>query len=1404
MQQLLELYRDRLTDLTKKNPSLRLLRLANKNHCDICSFEAGQTGSALRIAGDIFSLKAQIPLLPVTSFDEESILINRRLTYLKREIDLIEQETGTNPFYVAYGFLEGSLLEDFYLRSPVLLFPARLTRKMVQKVIHWVIEMDEENLPFFNPTLLLAFRKYLGIDMIEELKRDDMQIPNENVLEFIATRLKQYRVKVDYEAEDLIQTFKFFKSDEIPKDQKGFVLKPNMVMGKFRQSASTLLHDYEHLLEYLPTEGLLYRLLNETPSEEQLEEVKPEILNTVQEEDTFFVLDTDASQEAAVVASRNRDGLIVHGPPGTGKSQVIVNLIADRLARGQRVLLVCQKPVALDVVYNRLSSISLQHHVALVHDFNASKRTVYAKVGNVLQREVFPAVTEFERISHDIQTLSGNLNAVASTLHQERTVGRTLYWLYTHGIWDQNFIFNVTDILEGVTYGQLQDKLTELKSFFLLMQKYDHPQYPWSKRKSFASFTNHTHLTLRDLLSQFFKDVEQAQSMVTTEFAYTPDYYCKNRDAVESLAKATSIVQDRNIYKHVHMFYADEEREFEHDDQIHKVKQGYQHIFKQLERLRDLPEPISHMTEALAKEWGHKFDQFVNLEKKVTRFVTGSWYSLKKELRDHCQSQQILFDGSSVRRYKAGIDAYLQYETMRNEAKKLHIFSDLPLSNDFDEWDKWLRLKKYAIEFLELYVEAQTAFPNWLNDLKSKDDIDGLVTDSFAHHLKSVLTLIQLTQRMNETMVKVRSFIDDEQVDDFVKQLNGGIYDLAKYRELLDAVNDFDSLIRLDKLKGSLEPVSKVLIERCAAKAPIEQTLNIVEHWSKIIENSFIYAWIEAIEQGEPHIADVSTEMYETYRDTYRSLLKKKRGLIPQFVDNRVATTATQIERTTRTKLKHESGKKRSQAPLRQVIGAFTEDVLKLIPCWLCTPEVVSALFPSVEGMFDLVIFDEASQCPVENAIPAIFRAKQVVIAGDEKQLPPTNMFALADDEDEEDEGTEYKDNTDRQANQLLEWGKPRFADQWLTWHYRSKHDALINFSNYAFYGQRMQTAPIAKVHDQKPIEFVRVDGKWIGNQNRVEAEKLVDILIDTLEHDDSRPTLGVITFNAKQAELINDVLDERSAADPHVQALIDQAKQRKDGDEFVGLFVKNIENVQGDERDIILFSVAYAKDEQGKMVSQFGSLSKDLGENRLNVAITRARSKVYLVCSFEPSEWTRVDTYTNRGPRLLKKYLEYGKAISDADMERVQLVLDSILDATAVQDIGNQAIHDSPFEEQVCTELKKLGYTVHTQVGFSGYKIDLAVVHPNSHETYTLGIECDGAMFHSSKVARERDLYRQRFLEQHGWTIHRIWSRNWWKAKDKEIAKVQSVIQRLLVQTPESHKVLNIEQVMQQRAAIT
>jgi superfamily I DNA and/or RNA helicase len=414
--------------------------------------------------------------------------------------------------------------------------------------------------------------------------------------------------------------------------------------------------------------------------------------------------------------------------------------------------------------------------------------------------------------------------------------------------------------------------------------------------------------------------------------------------------------------------------------------------------------------------------------------------------------------------------------------------------------------------------------------------------------------------------------------------------------------------------------------------------------------------------------------------------------------------------------------------------------------------------------LFDIVIYDEASQIPIEYTLPSLYRAKRFVVAGDEKQLPPTDFFKASFDEDEEIDDINVKS--------LLELCKGKCPAVLLSFHYRSKYEELIEFSNYAFYNGKIAVSPNKETGC--PFEFIRVNGIWENRKNYKESETVVEKVYELLK-EDHKKSIGIITFNAEQRDLIYEMLDKKSLEDEEFRKLYEKSLNLKKDGEDLGLFVRNIENVQGDERDIIIFSIGYARDKDGKLRYNFGPLNKAGGENRLNVAITRAKEKIIIVSSIDPEE-LNVENTQNEGPKLFKRYLQYAKAIANNDKVNAEIILDTLCKINEVK----RLYFDSPFEEEVYNELIKRGYIVDTQVGCSRYRIDLAIKHPKE-DKYILGIECDGATYHSSRSAKERDLYRQKFLEMKGWKIIRIWSRNWWKNKEKEIERIEKEVKRIL-----------------------
>ena len=423
-------------------------------------------------------------------------------------------------------------------------------------------------------------------------------------------------------------------------------------------------------------------------------------------------------------------------------------------------------------------------------------------------------------------------------------------------------------------------------------------------------------------------------------------------------------------------------------------------------------------------------------------------------------------------------------------------------------------------------------------------------------------------------------------------------------------------------------------------------------------------------------------------------------------------------------------------------------------------------------GIFDMLIFDEASQMYVEKGIPSIYRAKKVVVAGDHKQLRPSSLGTGRIEYDSDDEDLEDTVTAALEEESLLDLARARYDSILLNFHYRSRYEELIAFSNYAFYGGRLYVSPNVKEPPSPPIEVLKVNGSWIDKSNVVEARKIVEMLRKFFATRKNNETVGIITFNSSQRDLINDVLDEECAKDPVFGKAVADEMKRFDNGEDVGLFIKNIESVQGDERDVIMFSVGYAKNEDGKLMQRFGWLNNRGGENRLNVAISRAKVKIVIVTSIEPEDLQVSDT-KNDGPRFLKKYLQYAKAISSGDKGMADTILHSFGE-DRWKDKENGC--GGKIADRVYNTLVRKGYSVERNVGIGGYSIDLAV---KQNGRYILGIECDSHLYEMSSSTRERDYHRQKYLESRGWKIHRVWTPGMWKNADEEISKVIAVIER-------------------------
>ena len=473
----------------------------------------------------------------------------------------------------------------------------------------------------------------------------------------------------------------------------------------------------------------------------------------------------------------------------------------------------------------------------------------------------------------------------------------------------------------------------------------------------------------------------------------------------------------------------------------------------------------------------------------------------------------------------------------------------------------------------------------------------------------------------------------------------------------------------------------------------------------------------------------------------------------------------------------YQISKKQKFWPIRKTMEVYGEFTLSLFPCWLLSPENVSCLLPLTKNMFDLVIFDEASQVFIESTIPTIYRGKNIVVAGDAKQLRPSTTFMkryLGGDPEAQDD---YAVQAALEVDSLLDLAVSRYESANLTYHYRSRHSELIDFSNSAFYASNLQIAPnISKNLKNRPIERYKVPGKWIDRKNPTEAKKIVDVLKDIFATRKNNESIGIITFNSEQQSCIADFIDKEAAKDPEFRSDILKETHRIENGEDNGLFIKNLENVQGDERDIIIFSIGYAENAEGKVYTNFGSLSADGGENRLNVAITRAKSKIIVVTSIEP-EVLKVDTAKHLGPKLLKKYLTYARAVSRGDDEEVRAILSEL--APSESDTAEKVMTNVlSVELQIKERLEKLGYKVDLSLGNKNSRISLAI-YDEKTDRYLVGVELDRDAFASSSSCMERDVYKPKFLAARGWTIIRVWSRDFWLYPQKVIKTIVNTAEK-------------------------
>lgn len=686
------------------------------------------------------------------------------------------------------------------------------------------------------------------------------------------------------------------------------------------------------------------------------------------------------------------------------------------------------------------------------------------------------------------------------------------------------------------------------------------------------------------------------------------------------------------------------------------------------------------------------------------------------------------------------------------------------------------------------------------NDIKLKKHYEGLYTGlntdwtQVSEALKWASEFSKIAEKFNlnseyienicknkDTVNYCSGFLSD--VNDAIEQTNVEFQWFILLFDDKDALlmNNFSALYeRINKCQNGLASLEEWIDFRTAQEHCITEGLE--DYVTKIKEmqigtdliipvfkKRFFRLWLDAVLPKYPAVMNFRRKNQDHTIKDFSILDKEQLDIAKARIKKKLIENLPSLSRFTSgadeiSILKRELSKQRRIMPIRKLFGQIPNLLLTLKPCLMMSPLSVSIFLESESYEFDMVLFDEASQINTENAIGAISRSKQVIIAGDSKQLPPTNFFSasVSDDDFDTDEEDDFEDVNAYES--ILDEAN-LLPERTLLWHYRSRHEHLIAFSNTKIYKNKLVTFPsnVDKVKDNG-VEYIYVkEGVYDrgGKKGNVqEAKKIAEMVFDHFRNFPNR-SLGVIAFSEVQQHAID-------GAVRHIR-MKDQSFEHFFNEDLVeAFFIKNLENVQGDERDTIIFSVGYAKPPQGgQMHMNFGPLSRVGGERRLNVAITRAKYNVKLVGSIMPTD-IDLNRVSSDGPKLLRSYIDF--AINGPSVLLSEITASNIIE------------HDSAFEEAVFNFLERKGYQVGTQIGCSGYRIDLAIKHPAHSGKYVLGIECDGAAYHSARTARERDRLRQAVLEDMGWSIYRIWSTDWIKDPVTEGQKLVEAVERALL----------------------
>jgi hypothetical protein len=1244
----------------------------------------------------------------------------RRLLRLFSASKTAEEEQGLNILYLALGFLQWreSETSEVTREAPLLLLPVELVRN--EKTSTFDIRLRDDDMST-NLPLRERLMQDFGITLPEVEDTDE-----------------------------LTPEAYFDAVQEVVLAKDSWVIDRDGIQLGFFSFAKLLMHrdlDPEAWTDGAFEENKLLNGLLKSgfDAEDPLFGPEDRLDERLDPAEIIQVVDADASQTKVIEEVRRGASLVVQGPPGTGKSQTIANIIAGAVHDGKTVLFVAEKMAALSVVHDRLVKVGLRDICLELHSRTANKKAVALELARTLAASA--TMRQATADSSPLRQERDELNRLSSLLHDP--------------------------------CGQSGDSpfstMAEIVGFIG-----ENVSPPRITSASLATLGAEARAQSLDAIARFVTACKAVAAPDRHPFRATTKLDLQPIDLERLTLELGEAIA------------AIEEWRTDADAVAPQVHQPAPVTLSDAERLARTVRAVgnaptdarTHLpivfaqasTPRLADALGRGNAWQTARQEAEGSFASSAWGASTAQMRMGLMRGQTSFFGrlfGPYRRCSQDLAGLLKVGLPKPPAERLALIDQLEdvqgKRRKLAEDEHWLQANLgEAWRGESTDFSALSRVCDWLNEVQrnatfhSADDLQDAVAN--ASDPGGVADrAMQLVKRVQSTAAIV---FDRLGIDVAQSGLGTDIVDAP-------VMDICDRLLSMQRNPGGY--AEWATLERTASlaeEAGADAIVTAVRDGTlppNTAATEFRYACAEArwadMRASKPDLHGIANKDRHAL---VRAFQARDKARLSDAKEDVLARHFEQIPRGSAGEMaviRGEIGRKRGHKSVRWVMSKAGNMVQRIKPVMLMSPLSVAQFLPPSSITFDLLIIDEASQVRPEDSLGVIARARQIVVVGDTQQLPPTNFFSrlVEDVEDEvEDDEDALVGASAADMESVLSLCEARgLKPKMLEWHYRSKDPSLIRVSNAEFYEDRLVLPPSPlQLDDNYGLKFRKVPGVYAAansglgraGTNRIEAEAVVAAMA-AHGRDWPKLSLGVVAFSKAQATMITEVLEAERRNDPVLDALLKPDKSED-------VFVKNIENVQGDERDVIFVSVARGPSvPNGRLSSMsFGPVNSEGGERRLNVLFSRSRVRCEIFASFEPGDIDLGRTQ-KEGPRVLKRFLEFAKT--------------GVIEERSPTGLGA----DSPFEEDVAREVRRLGYLADYQVGSSGFRIDLGIRHEDQPGQYFLAVECDGATYHSALWARERDRLRQEVLEHLGWRFHRIWSTDWFNRREQEIAKLAQTL---------------------------